>query len=210
MKTQLLLKNSLLLAAGLLLSSAAANAALYHASIDTSSLIGNPNAPFSLSFQLNGGDTPGNNSVTISNISFGGGSAGAAGTISATGDVTGNLGSSVNIANLLPFNEFYQEFTPGATIQFDFDVTQNLDGTTPDLFLVSIFGSSFDNITTTGFGDTLIAVNIDTTGSLTVGVGQGEGAYSGVTTTVSAVPEPSAALLGLVGGTLLLRRRRNR
>ena len=113
MKAHHLFKNSLLLAAGLFLSSTAANAAVYHVTVNTSSLVGNANGPFALDFQFNGGDTPGNNTAVISSFSFGGGSALAGTNVASSGDVTGTLADTVTLGNTAAFNEFYQQFNPG-------------------------------------------------------------------------------------------------
>ena len=87
-------------------------------------------------------------------------------------------------------------------------MTQNLDGITPDSFAFAILDKDLFNIDSTGGGDMLVTFNIDTAGALTVTTSQGQGSYSGVTVNVSAVPEPSAALLGLLAGGLTMVRRR--
>lgn len=208
MKAHQLLRTPLLLAAGLFLSSAAAHAAVYRVTIDTSTLAATGNGPFALDFQFNGGDTPGNNTAVISSFTFGGGSALAGTNVATTSDVSGTLATTVTLANTLPFNEFYQQFNPGGLVQFDINVTQNLDGVTPDSFAFAILDKDFFNIDTTGSGDNLVTFNIDTAGTLTVNTSQGQGVYSGVTVNVSAVPEPSTALIGLLAGGLGMCRRR--
>ena len=199
-----LLRNTLLLAAGLFLSSAAAHAAVYHVSIDTSTLTATGNGPFSLDFQFNGGDTPGNNTALISNFDFGGGS--ATGSANLTGSVTGSLLTSVSFTNTSAFSEFYQTFTAGGVLQFDVTLTQNLDGITPDSFSVAILDGNLNNIDTNSAFGSLVQIDINTTGTLNVNTASGTGVYSGVTTTV---PEPSSTMLvGLLAGGMLLRRRR--
>jgi len=204
MKTNQLLKGTLLLAAGIFLSAAAANAAVYHATIDTSTLTATGNGPFSLDFQFNGGDTPGNNTVVLSSFSFGGGSASGSPTLSS--GVTGSLLTSVTFTNDTAFSEFYQTFNPGTQILFDITVTQNIDGITPDSFSVAILDGTLANIDTNSPSASLIQFDIDTTGNLSVTSSSGTGIYAGVT---AAVPEPSSTMLaGLLSGGLLLRRRR--
>jgi hypothetical protein len=79
---------------------------------------------------------------------------------------------------------------------------------TPDLFAFSILDGSLFNIDTTDVAGSMLSFNIDTAGALTVTTSAGTGAYSGVT--VTSIPEPSAALLGLLAGSLVMRRRRAR
>ncbi|GAA5122229.1 NF038129 family PEP-CTERM protein [Luteolibacter yonseiensis] len=204
MKTTLLKNTFLLAAAGLILSSAA-QAAVYHVSINTSTLSTTGNGPFYLDFQLNGGDTPSNNSATISNFNFGGGSA-VDGTQTTIGSASGNIGSTLTLTNTSAFTEFFQEFVPGSFLKFDLTVTQNLDSITPDLFAFSILDKDLFAIDTTDDFDSLITFNFDTAGPLNVTTSQGQGVYSGVTL---AIPEPSTGLLGLlVGGLMIVRRRR--
>lgn len=214
MKMTQLLKGSLLLAAGLFLSTATSQAALaYHVTISTASLNTPPNVAnglFSLDFQLNSGDTLGNNSVLINNITFNGGMPSGAATL--IGGATGNLGSSITIVDSSAFNEFFQGFTAGTQIEFDLFLTQNVDaGSTPDGFFVSILDNSFASIETNGFGNTFLSLDLDSpTAGNTFGdlnFASGTGTYSAVALTI---PEPSAALLGVFAcGLGVLRRRRS-
>lgn len=211
MKMNQLSKTSLLLAAGLLLSAGAANAASYSVSIDTSTLgaLVGTSGPFSLDFILNNGDLGGNNTATISNFAFGGGS--AAGTPNLFGGATGSLTTTVTLNDSSFTNEFYQEFVPGSVLSFSFSVTQNPDNITPDSFSIAILDGTDANIPTTdGAGNTLLQFDIDTSTGVPlseINVYNGTGIYSGVTVTV--VPEPSSALCGLLAcGLGMLRRRR--
>lgn len=178
----------------------------YHIDINTSSLVG----AFSLDFQLNGG-IPLANTATISNFTFGGGS--ASGSPTAFGSATGSLGSTVVLndsANF--FNELYEGFTPGSTLGFDVTLTGNVNTPTPDLFAVAILDSSLPplNIPTTDtVGDQLFYVNLDGP-TVTPLAFSGTGAFSGVTTTITVIPEAGttgvAVALG-IGCLALLRRR---
>lgn len=186
-------------------------AATFHIDVDTSSLMGNSNAPFSLDFQLNSGGGAVGNFATISNFTFGGGSAAAIPAISTFGLASGSLASSVslqaNAAN--PFNEFYQGFVAGTTLGFDVLLTTSVSGPTPDAFAFAILAGDASpiNITTTGFADQLVFVNIDSA-TPTVQTFAGSGDFTGVT--VSAVPEPETILLLSVGLAVIgfVRRRR--
>ena len=207
MKSNQLLKGALMLTAGLLLSTTASHAALYyHVSIDTSSLNSLPastSAPFSLDFQFNSGGTLGNNTATIYNFNFGGGI--ATGSANTSGGVAGDLNSTITF-NDTGYSELFQSFTPGTVLQFDVSLSNNADSVTPDSFVVAILDGNLLNIPTNGIGDSLLQVDLspDTT---TANVGTGTGSFSGVS--VSAIPEPSAALLGVAAcGLGLLRRRR--
>jgi hypothetical protein len=214
MKSHHLLKSSLVLAAGLFLSTAASQAALaYHVTISTASLGILPNVAnglFSLDFQLNSGDTLGNNTATINNFTFNGGSAFGSATL--FGGATGDLGSSISITDSEAFNEIYQAFNAGGAIEFDLFLTQNVDtGLTPDSFSISILDNNLENIETTGFANTILSLNLDspTAGNSfgDLNFASGTGSYSAVALTI---PEPSAALLGAIAcGLGVLRRRRS-
>lgn len=199
MKSSQLLKTALVLATGLLLSTAASQAVTYHIDIDTSVLnlpVNSGNAPFSLDFQLNSGDTLNNNTAFITNFTFAGGGApfGSANTINGA---SGGLPGSITLSDSGAFNEFYQSFTSGSTIGFDVSLTQNLDaGATPDGFAISILDGSLFNIPTSGFGDSLFFTSINTTGPLAVTLGSGTGTYSGVNITAS-VPDAGSTLVFL-------------
>ena len=215
MKTTRLLKTSFMLAAGLIFTSAASQAAIsYHITIGTASLALAPNVtsgPYSLDFQLNSGDTLSNNTATLSNFTFGGGS--AFGAANSVGGASGDLGSFVSLTDTGAFNEFYQTFNAGSSIQFDLFLSQNVDGgPTPDVFTISLLNSSLSNITTnsTDGADTLLHLDINSsTAGSTYGdmnFTAGTGSYSAV----AAVPEPSAALLGVATCVVgVLRRRRS-
>lgn len=213
MKTNQLRKASFALAASLLLSSAGSQAAVYQVTIDTSALTLPPaslNGPFSVDFQFNSGDTLNNNTASISNFSFSGGSASGGGVASGLG-VTGDLGGIIIMADADAFNYYYEGITPGSTFKFDLQLTENADaGATPDSFSFAILDSSLQNITTDGIGNSLFQVDI-VPGALGVGnlnLGTGTGSFAGVT--IAAVPEPSAAVLGVVAcGLGILRRRRS-
>ncbi|MEO7099200.1 MAG: NF038129 family PEP-CTERM protein [Luteolibacter sp.] len=196
-----------LAAACALLGASSAHAAVtYYVDVNTSSLIGNTSAPFALDFQLIGSAS---NSVTISNFNFGGGSA-TSSTENYTGTASGDLNSTVSLNDTTTFfNEFFQGFTPGATLSFTVNVDTNIGSPTPDGFSFAILDSSLTNITTSGLGDSLLVVNVDGTsyGTMTSQTGSGTGAFSGVS--ITSVPEPSAALLGMMAcGAMFVRRRR--
>ena len=177
----------------------------FHVDVNTGVLIGNTNGPFWLDFQLNGGG-PIANTATISNFSFGPGGSGTAGTENYFGNSTGSLGASVLLTSgTIPFNEFFQGFTPGCMLGFDVSLTTGVN-LTPDAFAFAILDANTFNITTNGLGDSLLLVNLD--GSFPALLAfAGAGNYAGVT--VTAIPEPDILLLVLtsLAGLCLIRRR---
>lgn len=208
MKFNTLLKSPILLAIGLLLSIDSANAALYHVTVDTSALnlpANSGNGPFSIDLQLNSGATTGNNTAVISSFVFNGGGA-TFGPANLLGGASGSLPGAITLTDTGAFNEFYQEFTPGTSFEFDLSLTENVDaGGIPDSFSFSILDGSLFSIPTTGFGDSLFQVDLNP-GSQAPNISAATGSYVGVV----AVPEPSSALLGLAAlGLGALRRRRS-
>lgn len=194
------------LCAGLALAASPVSAApiTFTVEVNTASLIGSSSAPFSLDFQLTGG-SPLGNTATIGNFSFGGGSAtGAANTF---GTATGSLSSTVTLSTSPSsfLNEFFQTFLPGSLLKFDVFLTSNVNAPTPDVFAFKILDNSLFEIPTTGLGDSLVIVNLDspTLGIRDVETFRGTGAFSGVAATAAPVPEPATMVLlgiGLAGG----------
>jgi hypothetical protein len=188
----------------------------FHVDLNVSSLVGTPNSPFFLDFQLNEGSGSLANSVTITNFLFTGGS--ATGSPQTFGLATGTLGSSITLNDNTssPFNEIFQGFTAGTTdIQFDVTLSQNSPGITPDGFIISILDSEANNppIATTDFtSSSMITVPIGAANSLGDVQTFTSTSPAGATATVTpaAVPEPSSmvALIGGVGCLVTLRRRR--
>jgi hypothetical protein len=182
---------------------AAANAQLtYNVWIDTSSLVGSPDGPFSIDFQLNDGSglSDGNNWATLSNFQFGGG--GALDSATLLGGATGDLGSGVTLTDSSPFNEFYQTFTAGASLSFDLTLTTNADsGDTPDVFTFSLLDGSLFNLPTKSPGtDTFFQVVLDGTNPVIATYASANDAITAPT--VSPVPEP--ATYGLWAGVVLV------
>jgi len=135
----------------------------FQVQVNTAPLIGHPAAPFAINFQLNDGSgtNDGNNTATISGFTFGGG--GPAGVPILTGGASGDLSSVVTLTDSTFFNDFVQDFTPGASLAFTVDLTTNTDaGPTPDLFSFAILdGSGFEIPTTSPIGGFVI---VDITG----------------------------------------------
>ena len=210
MNTTPLLKSAMVLAAGLLLS-VAAQAATFHYDIQTSALQTPAlitNAPFYLDFQFIDGGNLGNNTVSVSNFSFGGGAAVGAATL--FDGAIGDFASGVTFDNSGPSQEFYQQFTPGTVISFDVaTLTDAVDNLSSDAFFVFILKSDTTNIPGSGLAGSLGSLTLRSSDPqyayVTQATFSGTGAYSGVV----AAPEPSRAVLLIGGlGAVFLRRKR--
>jgi len=196
---------------------------MYSIQVNTSAL---PNSgTFYLDFQFfDGTGLPGdlnNNSATLSNFSFGGGSALSGGI--ALGGASGSLSSGVLLHDTVFFNDYSEGFTPGALLNFDLAISNlfNPSGA-PDLFTMAILDDQGFEIPTTGFANEFVAFSLE------------GGAAPVISTAVSApgaafsigapvveplggnpVPEPSSAVLLLSAAALgtgtrrILHRRRS-
>lgn len=130
-------------------------------SVDTTPLIGHPAGPFSLEFQLNDGNGTGdgNNTATLSNFLFSGGA--AAGSSTLNGGATGNLTSGITLTDNGFFNQFIQNFSPGATLSFQLGLTTKLDsGGVPDEFSFAILDSSGFEIPTLSPANALLIIDL--------------------------------------------------
>jgi len=209
MKSNSYLKRTLgvLAAACAFLSAASSNAGLFNVSINTAPLLSLPASafgPFSLDFQFNDGGLLNNNTATVSGFNFFGGSVVGGPTL--FGGATGNIASSVVFDNSSSFQELYQAFTPGSMLTFSVSTTNNVDFPAFDFFSVAILDSLLNNISTDGFGNSLVSLNIDSA-SAAPEFSAGTGDFAGVV----AVPEPASAgiimSLGLLGVSTLRRKR---
>jgi hypothetical protein len=135
---------------------------MFNVSLNTSPLIGNATGPFYIDFQLNDGSGIGdaNNTVMINGFLFGGGN--AVDSILIIGGAGGSLFSSVSITDSAFLNEFAQQFDPGSKLKFHVNLTTNVDaGLTPDAFSFAILDNTLAPLPTTGLGDALLLVNIN-------------------------------------------------
>jgi hypothetical protein len=185
------------------------------ASLNNSSL--SANGPFSLDFQLNYGSGSFGNTATINNFSFGGGS--PAGTPNPSGTASGSLSSAITLSDnsVNGFNELYQTFNPGTAVSFDVTLSGNPTAVVPDELAIAILDNTGGQIVTTDPNDGLsLAVfeignfglvtshayaGIDNTDP-TYGVDLGD--YTGVTASITPVPEPSAMALGFLAIGLVI------
>jgi len=199
--------------AGLLLSTAASHAITYNVDLKTASLAGLPaEGPYYLDFQFaTGSGAVGNNTISISNFNFTGGS--ATGSASLFGTASGSLTSGVTLKDSPTPSELYQQFTTGTSdIGFTVNTTLNVDaGLTPDMFSVAILDSSLGYpaqiFTTAPDTASLITETITSATSLNLGlyhgVGPADGSSSGSFAGVTASVPDSGSTLALFGFALL-------
>lgn len=134
---------------------------MFDVSLNTSPLMGNPAGPFYIDFQLNDGSGTGDANSNIVIDSFKGGKAVNLFLLT-IGGASGNLSSSVSITDSGFLNEFIQQFDPGSALTFRVSLSVNdVDSPTPDLFSFMILNSTFTPLPTTGLGNALLLVNID-------------------------------------------------
>jgi len=123
-------------------------------SFNTSSIAG---GTYYVSFQLNNDNTAGN-LATLSNFSFGGGSAGSAMTVIRDGNSTGDLnGGSISLTDPENSNDlsnrFLQQFLAGSNFGFRLVLTTNINSGPDDLgfdaFRFSILDAAFNELATT-------------------------------------------------------------
>ena len=169
-------------------------------SLDTSALPSSPLGPFSLAFVLidGSGTGDGNNSVTLSGFSFGGGSAGIVDPVLSTGGQSGNMISGVSLVDSSFLNIFASSFTSGSLLSFLFSLTTNVDvGPTPDAFALVLLqgdGTAVHTCDPSG-ADSLLAININSAHP-TILTYCSDLTPAGV---VRVIPEPPSALLLAMG-----------
>jgi len=202
-------------------------AVVYQVSINTSSLVQDTtDMPFSLQLELIGGGSPNvSNTATFSNFHFLTGSPGDAASIFETGDVSSNasLSNSVTLdSDNGVASVFSQYFSPGSTLTFTIDTTQNLVNATtgpysPDGLSIQILDSAFNAIPTLdpdGTGSLVMFTYADpslTTATFASNPSQpttgGEFLSIPTPTLTAVVPEPMGTALFAFAGLITLRRR---
>ncbi len=178
--------------ATILLFPVTSNASIFNITIDTTPIQGTSGA---LAFDFLDGDGLVNNTVTISNFT----SDATLSTGVPTGDITGTLSPGpVVLGDGDFFNEWLQDLTFGATLNFQLEITGNGPFTpVPDSFSFFLLDNTlFPYATSDPLGaDALLIVDIDNTNpSVQTFVS------SSATVVVSAVPLPGALLLFVSGG----------
>lgn len=194
----------------LAIAAASAKADPFTVTLNTSPLSGTQ----VLAFLFNDGDGVTDNSAFLSNFAFGGG--GALGTpdfLGSTG-VNGNLTSGIAMDDSGFTAIFTQEFTPGASLSFLLNSTNNFAGGTPDTFAMAVCDTSFncysDDLNTGALLVLSLTGGTLSTSSFTLnGASQQKLDAPVVTTGTTGVPEPGSLLLlasGLAGCFLLTKR----
>jgi PEP-CTERM motif len=187
----------------------------FNVTLDTSGLVGNLNAPFSVAFTFIDGGTLNNNTVSLSGFTFGGGGAGATNPILSINGESGSLASGVSLTDSSFFNTFVSAFTPGSTLSFTVAMTTNLDSSgTPDQFSFSLLencpitATTCNNVPTDDPANSLLTVNIDSAApTIQTFAASGFTPAPTAAATVAPVPEPAtlllfgSGLLALVGAT---------
>src|SRR2546425_6927155 len=134
-----ILKTALFVCAFSVFCQTARGAVIYNVQLDTASLVGHPAGPFSLElgFTDGSGVNDANNTVTISNINFGGGS--ALGSPVAFGGANGSLETVVTITDSSSLSFLIEQFAPGLQLRFSLALTSNDDtGEIPDRLVLFI------------------------------------------------------------------------
>jgi len=181
-------------------------------SLDTSLLIGSAAGPFELAFILTDGSgtSDANNTITLSNFAFGGGSAGATDNTLSGGGESGSLLSGVSLIDSSFFNVFASSFTPGNTLSFLLSLTTNVDAAAPDQFsfiLLQGDGSAVNTSDSSG-ANSLLTVNID---SSSPSIATFASDLTPAPIISATVPEPPSGLLmaaALCVATYMVRKKR--
>ena len=187
---------------------------IYNVTLDTTSLVGHPAGPFYVFAEFTDGNGIGdaNNTATLSNFTFGGGS--ALGSPLLFGGASGSLETGVTIIDSSALGFFAEQFAPGLQLSFSLDLTLNNDsGGTPDRFTFFLLDSSQVPLPTLApSGDYFFGADIYSTGpvldawgsdpSRAPSVGNPVSIGAPTTTLVSGVPEP--ATIYSVGGALAM------
>ena len=192
---------------------------LFHVSLNTLPLVGQPSppSPFSLEFELTDGGSV-MNTALISNFDFGGGLAAGTPNFNPATAGSGSLSSSVTLHDGTGFlaNTFTQEFAPGNTLDFDVQLTTNVDAPAPDAFSFAILDRDGNRLPTQDtFGtDFFFTVELNAS-NLSVQDVQTFASHPSSpiqlnAPSVQAIPEPTAVTLlviGLAGIIVALRRK---
>lgn len=160
--------------------------------VDTSAISGSAGYAIAFSFQDGSGLVPAdnNNTATLSNFNFGGGS--AAGLPVLVGGASGSLGAGVVLADSDFSSLFAQGFTPGSSLSFILDLTTNLDASLiPDFFGFSILSSGVPLPTLDDLGgDNLLYVNIDSASPVASAFATAAGSPVALNSPVLSAPPP--------------------
>ncbi|MCC6586717.1 MAG: NF038129 family PEP-CTERM protein [Bryobacterales bacterium] len=204
----LFFRNALLLS--LVSQCALAGVVNYTVALDTTGLVAHPAGPFYFQMALTDGNGfgDGNNTVTLTNFAFGGGS--DLGSPVSFGSVSGSLATGVTMTDTSFLTLFVQQFNPGLSLRFTLGLTSEDDiGGIPDGITWAILDNSGLPLPSQTSGDYILAAGLDSQPPVFSLYG-GDTARSPSTgdpisfnaPTVSSVPEPSSVVLVLSGAIL--------
>jgi hypothetical protein len=191
----------------LLLATGGARAATFSVELNTTPLSGTQ----TLAFSLTNGDGVTDNSIQLSNFSFGSGKALGSPTYQGTG-VSGNLAGGVKMKDSDFLELFSQQFTAGSSLSFTLNTTDAFAGGSPDGFLLYLCDATFSTCySDDAVTDSLLALSLTgtplTTADLVLNGAVAQGLHAPM---VEAVPEPGlgpiVAAIGLGGALVRLRR----
>ena len=195
----------------LAVASVPAKADSFEVSLNTSSLSGTQILAFGL---VNGGGGV-NNSVVLSDFTFGGGAPVPPANYLGTSGVSGDLGSSIAMNDSGGTALFDEQFNSGSSISFLLTTTNNFGSTTPDAFAMYVCDVSLNCYSDDATTGALLVLNL-TGGTLTPAsfslIGANAQGLPAPVVAVAAVPTPepgSILLLGLGLSTLLLGSRKH-
>lgn len=177
-------------------TAASASPMTFHVFLNTTPLQSNPSGPFSLNFTLTSGSPAVNNTAVITNFVFGGGG-GPVGLPTLTNGAAGSLASTVTLNDSGAFfNDFYQGFNLGTSVQFDVTLSDKVDaGGSPDAFSFFILDGALFPIDTTDPTGALIVAEIENVTPKFSSVHVFSSTALGGITVTPVVPEPGSMLL---------------
>lgn len=186
---------------------------ILNVSVDTSSLQGEPGSEVYFAFTDGSGLGDGNNTVTLSGFSLGGGALDGVDPFSTFGGAAGDMASNVSITDSSSYSQFAELLTAGTSLAFTLDATTNAEqGAIPDglfMFLSDPNGNFVPTNDPSG-ANSLFAISV---GSGLPSVVNYDSAQVSLAVPPTSVPEPdsswlaSSGILALVGAWALRRRR---
>jgi hypothetical protein len=199
--------------ASMAVPAARATSLSYWVILNTTSLLSDSNAPFSLDLQLATGSGNVSNTVTLSNFTFNGGT--PAGSANYTdGSESGSFASSVTLTNASANNEFAEQFSTGvSSIEFKVTETENTEEVTSGTPVDDQFNVYLDdNNANTGYfvpslapdgSDALLEAPLFENATISsVATYASQSPDAGVVTT-AVVPEPSSVgMLAMAAGAV--------
>jgi hypothetical protein len=121
----------------------AAGTTTYEVTLNTAPLVAHPAGPFSILFAFTDGSglADANNTISVTNVDFGGGN--GLGSVTVFGGASGSLESGLTITDASPLNLFSEGFSPGQVLRFTVTLTTNDDGGgTPDRITFYVLDAS--------------------------------------------------------------------